>query len=717
MVLSKRKSLSSGQLDEENKSLWIEKKIYGAWLGKLIGIRAGAPIENWTSEEIRKTFGKIEGYPVDYDVFAADDDSNGPLYFVRALLDHPDGIITEKQLGDHLLNVICDGTGFFWWGGVGVSTEHTAYDNLRRGIEAPQSGSAQQHGSALAQQIGGQIFSDCWGYVSCGNVKLAADLAQKMSRVTHDKDAVLGGRFVAACIAAAYSSSDMSAIINEGLREIDSDSHLSETVNAVIRMHADNPEEPEKCLQMILRDYGYEQYEGVCPIWTNTAIMVYSMLYGNGSFDRTMQLCAEGGYDTDCNMGNVGSIAGMAYGIENISSCWIEPLHDTLIGSGSLGSLNETTITDSVKMFTRIACRLNGIRIDASLKERTDRIQADFSLPYGVWGFRALTSRYAEAHLQQEDAKLKLIILHGYEKALLQVRRVIMHTPEEIYDCRYQPQSAASLFAGQTLTFRLSNPEKLKIRFHIILETADGKEIHGPETEALTVSLQVPSSVHVPLKAYSLAVRFEEDVKKSNLWIRSFTIDRCINAQLDFDKWKNEDRGLDYGGQRFRSLQGMITVSGRGSFTDKGLCLNRGMIDFGDFDQNYDSISWRFLYTGKEDVQFIFGMKGNRRYQAVHLSEKGVFYTENENENQKETSLNISLKKMKKQKWMQLILKFQYGMISLYFEQGKHVCEAVQIQTELQSGLLGIENRGTQALLLNRCKLETGSNHIHRRKK
>ena len=84
MVLSKRKSQSSGQLDEENKSLWIEKKIYGAWLGKLIGIRAGAPIENWTSEEIRKTFGKIEGYPVDYDVFAADDDSNGPLYFVRA---------------------------------------------------------------------------------------------------------------------------------------------------------------------------------------------------------------------------------------------------------------------------------------------------------------------------------------------------------------------------------------------------------------------------------------------------------------------------------------------------------------------------------------------------------------------------------------------------------------------------------------------------------
>ena len=60
-------------------------QVYGAWLGKLIGIRLGAPVENWTYEQIRDTYGKLNGYPVDYGVFAADDDSNGPLFFARAV--------------------------------------------------------------------------------------------------------------------------------------------------------------------------------------------------------------------------------------------------------------------------------------------------------------------------------------------------------------------------------------------------------------------------------------------------------------------------------------------------------------------------------------------------------------------------------------------------------------------------------------------------------
>ena len=30
------------------------QKIYASWLGKLIGIRLGAPIENWLGKDVRK---------------------------------------------------------------------------------------------------------------------------------------------------------------------------------------------------------------------------------------------------------------------------------------------------------------------------------------------------------------------------------------------------------------------------------------------------------------------------------------------------------------------------------------------------------------------------------------------------------------------------------------------------------------------------------------
>ena len=53
--------------------------VYSSWLGKIIGIRLGAPVENYSSEKIEQLYHGKTGYLVDYDIFASDDDSNGPL--------------------------------------------------------------------------------------------------------------------------------------------------------------------------------------------------------------------------------------------------------------------------------------------------------------------------------------------------------------------------------------------------------------------------------------------------------------------------------------------------------------------------------------------------------------------------------------------------------------------------------------------------------------
>ena len=100
------------------------------------------------------------GYPVAYNRFAADDDSNGPFFFLRALEDsgHCGETLEAEDVAEALLNYAPYEHGFFWWGGYGCSTEHTAYLNLQAGIPAPRSGSIKQNGSAVAEQIGGQIL-------------------------------------------------------------------------------------------------------------------------------------------------------------------------------------------------------------------------------------------------------------------------------------------------------------------------------------------------------------------------------------------------------------------------------------------------------------------------------------------------------------------------------------------------------------------------------
>ena len=106
------------------------ERVYSGWLGKIIGIRLGAPIEGWSYERIRNIYGEVTGYPVSYKNFAADDDSNGPLFFIRALEDCKDlSAFSASDVADALLNYAPYEHGFFWWGGYGTSTEHTAYLN------------------------------------------------------------------------------------------------------------------------------------------------------------------------------------------------------------------------------------------------------------------------------------------------------------------------------------------------------------------------------------------------------------------------------------------------------------------------------------------------------------------------------------------------------------------------------------------------------------
>ena len=144
------------------------EKVYAGFLGMNIGIRLGAPVEPsiWTYDRIYKTYGEITGYVKEFKNFAADDDANGPVFFLRALMDDAiDRPLEPQDVARAWLNYAREGLGMFWWGGYGVSTEHTAYLNLKNGVPAPQSGSIAQNGKIMAEQIGGQIFIDTWGLV------------------------------------------------------------------------------------------------------------------------------------------------------------------------------------------------------------------------------------------------------------------------------------------------------------------------------------------------------------------------------------------------------------------------------------------------------------------------------------------------------------------------------------------------------------------------
>ncbi len=459
------------------KREYIEK-IYAGWLGKIIGIRMGAPVEGWSYEQIKNIYGKLNGYPVDYKEFAADDDSNGPLFFLRALEDCGRGTDMEAQdVADALLNYAPFEHGFFWWGGYGISTEHTAYLNLRNGIKAPQSGSISQNGRVMAEQIGGQIFIDTWGLVTPGNPDLAAVLAEKAASVTHDGNGVYGGIFVAVCISYAFVECDVCKIIKKGLSYLPENCEYAKVVRAVVAYYEEHRRDWEGCCHFIFENYGYDKYQGVCHIIPNIAVMILALLYGEGDFDKTLNLCNQCGWDTDCNVGNLGTLMGVRGGLSVIDyNKWRKPINDFLACSSVVGSLNIVDIPYGASYIVKLAASLAGSELPEPYKticrERID--SCHFEYPGSTHAIRVRSKHLhtsdiypkLEYHLQNTDEsaatgsrslKVTANVMQGGEN--LFIYKKTYYVPEDFHNSRYDPAFSPVVYPGQTIHGSVMLPE------------------------------------------------------------------------------------------------------------------------------------------------------------------------------------------------------------------------------------------------------------------
>jgi ADP-ribosylglycohydrolase len=379
------------------------ERLYAGFIGKNVGIRLGAPVEPaiWTYERIREVYGEVTGYLKPYRNFAADDDANGPVFFARPLLEGgatlgPGFALEPAAVGRAWLDYARDGVGMFWWGGYGRSTEHSAYLNLKAGIPAPESGSIARNGSTVAEQIGGQIFSDSWGLVWPCRPDRAAEFAEAAASVSHDGEALQGARFVAACIAAAFSrpSGGARAVVEAGLDQLRPGSTYERITRAVMAFHDGRPDDWRECMEYLLAEWGYDRYPGLCHVIPNAGVCVLAMLYGDGDFCRTVEIATMCGWDTDCNAGNVGTIAGVLYGLDAIPERYRAPINDSIVLSGVSGALNVLDIPSFSRKLAAAGYRLAGESVPEGLLAALEAgdgeaaLHFDFALPGSTHGLR-----------------------------------------------------------------------------------------------------------------------------------------------------------------------------------------------------------------------------------------------------------------------------------------------------------------------------------------
>lgn len=488
------------------------ERVYAGVLGKIIGVYLGRPFEGWQYDHILSELGEINYYVHEkrgLPLVVTDDDISGTFTFLRALPDYGNRrALTPAQIGQTWLNYIIEDRTILWWGGLGNSTEHTAFLRLKSGIPAPQSGSLATNGKIVAEQIGAQIFIDGWGMIAPGDPELAAEFARKAGSVSHDGEAIYGAQVVAAMEAQAFIESDLNKLLDTGTALIPQDSVIYRLINELREVHACYPDWHEG-RNFIVKHYGYDKFGGNCHMVPNHALIILALLYGEDNFQKSLMIVNTCGWDTDCNSGNVGCIMGIKNGLVGINTGpdWRGPVADRLFVAAADGG---RVITDAVIETYHIVNSARALAKKAPINPK-EGARFHFELPGSVQGFRAENGTIENVLGHSLQGK-NCLALHSRGNARFGTPTFI--PPDAIDMPGYALMASPTLYPGQKVRARLSSDRPLKAVLYLgyytandNLETLYGPEYTLPPGKSYEVEWTIPNLKGLPIAEIGLEAR------------------------------------------------------------------------------------------------------------------------------------------------------------------------------------------------------------------
>lgn len=349
----------SGSFDREG----FEKKLEGAWFGRICGCLLGKPVEGIRTDELIPFLKESDNLPMHRYVYRSDitedvikkykhgfngrqfpdeidgmpiDDDTNYVVLAQEIIDKFGKDFTPYDVSRAWL-AYQSKTAYY-------TAEQIAFCNFIKGYAPPQSA---LHKNPYREFIGAQIRGDYFGYINPANPELAAEMAWRDASVSHIKNGIYGEMFVSAMLAVAAVTNDIEEIILGGLGQIPHTSRLYEEISSVLEGYHKGVSKKD-CFDTIHKKYDEFTLYGWCHTIPNAMIVAASLLYGNGNYSKSVCMAVETAFDTDCNGATVGSVLGMANGIDGIPEYWIKPVNNTLYTS--VFGFEKVKITDRIKM-------------------------------------------------------------------------------------------------------------------------------------------------------------------------------------------------------------------------------------------------------------------------------------------------------------------------------------------------------------------------------
>lgn len=282
-------------------------RIYGGWVGMLIGGLEGLPHEFKYLAEPRPTLPEFTFL----DKGARSDDDND-IEWLHLWFTHKKGV----------LKIPYDDVVAIWKANMNTGVwraNKRARELMEEGVIPPLTGDVRYNEHAW-YNLAGQFCVESYGLIAPGMPQTAADVGLHYARISVSQEPLQAAQFWTALVSRSFvSSASMVEALEDALKAVDPRSDMAQAVRDAIKAYQKHPTDWKAARLEIHQEWRGRRDWNDNSVPVNGAAVCLALLYGDGDFYQTLRYAMALGYDADCNAATAGTVVGVRWGFNRIS--------------------------------------------------------------------------------------------------------------------------------------------------------------------------------------------------------------------------------------------------------------------------------------------------------------------------------------------------------------------------------------------------------------
>lgn len=337
---------SKGAVSREISKAELRDKLYGGWVGMLIGGIEGLAHEFKYTNAPRAT---LPEFTFLKNGARTDDDNDFEWTHVWFM---------DKE---NVLKLPYPRLVEIWKAnmntGIWVANKR-ARELMDQGVVPPDTGSVAQNKHAW-YNLSAQFCTESYGLVAPGMPQAAADLGLHYARIAVSEEPLQAAQYWTSLISLrAFDQGTLPDTMRLALAAVDPKSCMAEVVADCFRLFQAHPDDWKTARQELDKKWRLERGWGANSTPLNGGFVCLALLYGKDDFYLTLQLAMALGHDADCNAATAGVVVGERWGFQRIAALPQFQMPDRFVNKTRPQLPAECKVSEQADTLVRVAERV-----------------------------------------------------------------------------------------------------------------------------------------------------------------------------------------------------------------------------------------------------------------------------------------------------------------------------------------------------------------------